>query len=214
MQNIRIKINTKGLEDSILGIKADIPWVIQNTINDILKLAQEAQYDTMRKNFTIRNEAFLKYSVRIKFATRQSLSGTLSIADVGGKGTADIWNTFEGGGRKTPKKSKNLAVPSLNAWPNRSGNKPQRNKPRNLINSFILKRGGTTFIMQRKGKRRKVDGSGREVNTKLMYTLTSGVRIPNKLHFYDTVVPVVNQNFDRTVERLLRVSVKKRGFNV
>lgn len=214
MQNIRIKIDTKQLEDSILGIKADIPWVIQNTINDILKLAQAEQYTTMRKNFTIRNEAFLKYSVRIKFASRQSLTGTLSIADVGGKGTADIWNTFEGGGTKTPKKSKNLAVPSLNAWPNRAGNKPQRNKPRNLINSFILKRGGTTFIMQRKGKRRKVDGSGREVNTKLMYTLTSGVRIPDKLHFYDTVVPVINQNFDTTLDRLLRVSARKRGFDV
>ena len=214
MRNIRIKIDTKELEDSLIGIKADIPWVIQNTINDILKLAQAEQYTTMRKNFTIRNEAFLKYSVRIKFATRQSLTGTLSIADVGGKQTADIWNTFEGGGTKTPKKSKNLAVPSLNAWPNRSGNKPQRNKPRNLINSFILKRGGNTFIMQRKGKSRKVDGSGREVNTKLMYTLTSGVRIPDKLHFYDTVVPVINQNFNTTLDRLLRVSARKRGFDV
>ena len=214
MRNIRIKIDTKELEDSLIGIKADIPWVIQNTINDILKLAQAEQYTTMRKNFTIRNEAFLKYSVRIKFATRQSLTGTLSIADVGGKQTADIWNTFEGGGTKTPKKSKNIAVPSLNAWPNRAGNKPQRNKPRNLVNSFILKRGGTTFIMQRKGKRRKVDGSGREVNTKLMYTLTSGVRIPDKLHFYDTVVPVINQNFNTTLDRLLRVSARKRGFDV
>ena len=214
MRNIRIKIDTKELEDSLIGIKADIPWVIQNTINDILKLAQAEQYTTMRKNFTIRNEAFLKYSVRIKFATRQSLTGTLSIADVGGKQTADIWNTFEGGGTKRPTKSKNLAVPSLNAWPNRAGNKPQRNKPRNLINSFILKRGGTTFIMQRKGKRRKVDGSGRDTNTKLMYTLTSGVRIPDKLHFYDTVIPVINQNFNTTLDRLLRVSARKRGFDV
>jgi len=214
MRNIRIKIDTKELEDSLIGIKADVPWVIQNTINDILKLAQAEQYTTMRKNFTIRNEAFLKYSVRIKFATRQSLTGTLSIADVGGKGTADIWNTFEGGGTKRPTKSKNLAVPSLNAWPNRAGNKPQRNKPRNLINSFILKRGGTTFIMQRKGKRKKLDGSGRDTNTKLMYTLTSGVRIPDKLHFYDTVIPVINQNFNTTLDRLLRVSARKRGFDV
>ena len=211
---MRIKFDTTKLENSIAGMKADLPWVIQNTINDVLKIAQEAQYVTMRKNFTIRNEAFLKYSVRIKFATRSSRTGVLYIADLPGKKTADIWNTFEGGGTKTPKKSKNLAVPSLNAWPNKSRNKPQRNKPRNLINSFILKRGANTFIMQRKGKRKKLDGSGRDTNTKLMYTLTSGVRIPDKLHFYDTVIPVVKANLQPTLNKLLRVSIAKRGFKV
>jgi hypothetical protein len=213
MQNIRIKIDTKQLEDSIAGMKADTPWVIQNTINDILKLAQEEQYNTMRKNFTIRNEAFLKYSVRIGFANRQNLTGKLFIADLAGKRTSDIWNTFEGGGTKTPTRSRNIAVPTNDAWPNRASVKPQRNKPRNLKNSFILRRGGNTFILQRQGRRRKLDGSGREVNVKLMYTLTSGVRIPDRLQFYDTVVPIINNNFDNTLERLLRVSMKKRGFD-
>ena len=191
------------------AFNADMQWVGSTSINDVLVLAQEEQYKTMRNNFTIRNQAFLKFSVRLKFAKRGEYNGQIFIADLGGKQTSNIWNKFEGGANKTPTKSKNIAIPSNDAWPNRGRVKPQRNKPRNLARSFVVKKGGNTFIFARKGRKAKLDGSGRDANIKLMYTLKPGVRIPDRLQFYSTVIPSVEQNIVPVVTRLLQVSIDR-----
>jgi hypothetical protein len=202
------------VKKSLDGVRADMPWVIQNSINNILKGAQQEQYATMRKNFTIRNEAFLKFSVRLQFATRQSGFGRIFIADLGGKKTSNIWNRFEGGAIKTPTKGKNIAIPSNNAWGNRNRPLLQRNRPRNLARSFVIKKGGNTFILARKGRKAKLDGSGNDANIKLMYTLKPNVRIPDKLHFYATLIPYVRNNYTQFVDDSLKFSLKSRGFLV
>ena len=212
MAQVYIKANFKPIMDSLDGLKADMPWVIQNTINNTLKGGQELQLQTMRNNFTIRNETFLKYSVRLQFANRQNQTGRIFIADLGGKKTSDIWNKFEGGGTKTPTRGKNIAIPTEQAWGNRKRILPQRNKPRNLDRSFLIKKGTTTFIATRKGKRARLDGSGRDANVKLMYQLSPSVRIPDKLHFYSTLIPYINTNMPRFADDALQYSMKKRGF--
>ena len=53
MASVYIKANFKPIMDSLDGLKADMPWVIQNTINNTLKGAQELQLQTMKKIFTI-----------------------------------------------------------------------------------------------------------------------------------------------------------------
>ena len=209
MASVQIKVNLDEVKDSINGLKADMPWVLQNTINNLLKGAQQKQFETMRNNFTIRNETFLKYSVRLQFATRQSETGRIYIADIGGKNTSNIWTQFEGGGTKTPTRGKYVAVPTQNAWPNKSKPKPQRNKPRNLDKSFVVKKGTNTFIVARKGRYVK---SNPNANTKVMFVLTPGVRIPDRLHFYSTIIPYINQNFNMTMNDALQYSMKKRGF--
>ena len=203
--NVSIRIRDEELRSSLIGLKADIPWVIQNTINDILKSAQQAQYATMRNNFTIRNEAFLKYSVKLAFASRSSQRGSISMVGLGSQAES-VFATFETGGTKTPQ-GKNIAVPSTNAWPNRGSKRPERNAPRNLQNSFVMKKGGNKFIMVRKGK-------GRKKPPVLMYSLEQSVRIPSRLHFMDTVIPLINREFQPTLEKLLRVSATKRGFKI
>jgi len=207
-----IKANFDPIIKSIDGLKADMPWVIQNTINNTLKGAQQAQYETMRKNFTIRNETFLKYSVRLQFANKQTQMGRIFIGDIGGKQTSNIWNKFEGGGTKTPTRGKNVAVPTEQAWGNKNRPLPQRNKPRNLNRSFVIKKGTSTFIATRKGKRSRLDGSGNDANVKLMFYLTPSVRIPDKLHFYSTIIPYINANAGRFANDALQYSMKKRGF--
>ena len=209
---IKIVADTSAMEKSLRGLAADVPWVIQNAINTTLKGAQAEQFNTMRKNFTIRNEAFMKFSVRLQFANKQTQSGRIYIADLGGKQTADIWRKFEGGGTKTPTKGKNIAVPTQAAWGNRGRPKPQRNKPRNLDRSFVVKRGGNSFIMNRVGSRARLTGSGTDANIRLMYVLTKSVRIPDRLNFYDTILPYVNRNFNSTALDALDYSAKKNGF--
>ena len=210
--NVSVKINTDEVTKGLAGIRSDVPWVIQNTINDLLKNAQQEQFTTMRRNFIIRNESFMKYSVRIGFASRQTLSGKLFIADIGGKNTSNIWERFEGGDRKSPTRSKNISVPSTSAWANKGRKLSPKNKPRALLRSFVIKSGGREFIFNRIGKKSKVDSTGRDANVKMMYTLAPNVRIPDKLNFYSTVIPSIEQNYESTINRLLQVSLSKRGF--
>ena len=209
---VTIKINDTDLQKSLSGLKSDLPWVQSSTINDLLKGAQQEQYGVMRQNFTIRNNAFLKYSVRItQFANKRNMSGTLAIADLGTKNTSQIWELFEGGGTKTPR-NKYIAVPSTQAWGNRSRKRPERTNPRNLKGSFVVDRGGKKQIFARVGKSKKKDVNGRDPNVKLMYTLSNGVKIPDKLHFYATTVPYIEKNYQSTLDRLLAVSMKKNGW--
>ena len=212
MASVQLKVNLDPVKQSLDGLKADMPWVLQNTINNLLKGAQQKQFETMRKNFTIRNETFMKYSVRLQFASRQSEKGRIFIADIGGKQTSNIWTKFEGGGTKTPTKGKYVAVPTKDAWGNRNRPIPQRNKPRNLDRSFVVKKGTSTFIATRKGRKAKLDGSGNDANVKLMFYLTPSVRIPDRLNFYSTIIPYINQNFDNVMQDALQYSIKKRGF--
>jgi hypothetical protein len=209
---IKIVADTSAMEKSLLGLAADMPWVLQNTINTILKGAQQQQFNTMRNNFTIRREGFMKLSVKLQFANKQNQSGRIFIGDIGGKGTSDVWKKFEGGGTKTPTKGKNVAVPTQAAWNNRGRPLPQRNKPRNLDRSFVVKRGGNSFIMNRIGSRSRLTGSGTDANIRLMYILTKSVRIPDRLHFYDTILPYVNRNFNSTALDALQYSARKNGF--
>lgn len=209
---LRIHLDSKNVEKGISGLRADMNWVMQNTINDLLKESQKVQTDYMRSAFTIRNEAFLKFSVRLQFATRSSQTGRIYIADLGGKNTSNIWERFEGGGIKSPTTSKNIAIPSTDAWSNRGRPRPEKNKPRNLTDSFVVKKGSREFIFARKGKKPKIDGSGRDRNIKLMYTLKDNVRIPDRLHFYRNIIPTIEKNYESTINKLLLVSLQKRGF--
>ena len=209
---IKIVADTEPMKRSLAGLRADMPWVLQNTINTLLKGAQQEQFNTMRKNFTIRNEAFMKFSIRLQFANKQTQSGRIFVADLGGKNTSDIWKKFEGGGTKTPTKGKNIAVPTQAAWGNRGRPKPQRNKPRNLDRSFVIKRGGNSFIMNRVGRKSRLTGSGTDANIRLMYILTKSVRIPDRLNFYDTVLPYINKNYSTVALDALEYSARKNGF--
>lgn len=210
---IQIIADTTAAEKSLIGLAADMPWVLSNTINTLLKGSQEKQYQTMRSNFTIRNEAFLKFSVRLQFANKRTPSGRIYMADLGGKKTTDIWNKFEGGGIKTPTRSRNIAVPTDAAWPNKARVRPDRNKPRNLARSFVIKRGGKQFIMNRIGRKSRPTGSGTDANIRLMYVLTKSVRIPDKLNFYSTIVPYINTNYQATALDALQFSARQNGFS-
>ena len=206
---IKFKFDTLAVKGVLDGVKADIDWVSRTAINNVLLEAQQAQYETMLQNFTIRNTAFLRYSVRIQFAKRGQYRGMLYIADMPGKRTSDIWAKFEGGGTKTPQRSKNLAVPTDEAWPNRGRVRPSRTNPRNLDRSFVIKRGKDTYIAQRKGRRARIGADGTDSNIRIMYLLKNGVRIPDRLHFYATVVPIVENKLPAEITRLLDSSIRR-----
>lgn len=206
---VRIKFDTLAVKNVLNGVKADIDWVSRTAINNTLVEAQQMQYEEMLQNFTIRNTAFLKYSVRLQFAKRGQYRGMIYIADMPGKRTSDIWAKFEGGGTKTPARSKNVAVPTEDAWPNRGRARPARNNPRNLNRSFVIKRGRSLLIAQRKGGKSRKQSDGTDSNVKIMYVLKNGVRIPDRLHFYATVLPVIDKKLEPEIMRLLDSSIRR-----
>jgi len=195
LSGMSYEVDIDAVTDMYRFIGKQAPYAISRGINSTLVGAQGVQISKMRNNFTIRNEAFLRNSIRIKFASPKPIGGTIGgsifIADLGGKKTSNIWNPFESGGIKRPTKGKNIAVPTDNAWPNRNRVKPERNKPRNLANSFVVKEGANSFIFSRKGKTRRKNTTGRDPNVKLMYVLTKSTPIPRKLFFYNTVLPYI-----------------------
>lgn len=195
--------------NEVLGVLANIPgsarYKLQQLINNSLVDAQRMQYGKMRNQFTIRNEAFLKNSVRIQFAKREvdadRMEGSIYIANLGGKNTSDIWTGFEAGSIKKSKSGGKVAIPTDNAWPNRNRVKPVRNKPRNLKNSFISREGNKTFVFERKGKKSKKDTTGRDKNVKLMYVLKDSAKLPRRLYFIDTTTTAIIKAFHRNLER-------------
>jgi hypothetical protein len=205
MASVTIEIDTQQVLGVLAGIPGTARYKLQQLINNSLVDAQREQYGKMRTQFTIRNEAFLKNSIRINFAKRDlqadEIQGSIYVANLGGKNTSNIWKGFEAGDIKKSRTGGKVAIPTDNAWPNRGRVKPQRNKPRNLKQSFITREGSKTFVFERKGKRKKKQTSGRDSNVKLMYILKDSAKLPRRLYFYDTVTTAIMKHVRRNIER-------------
>lgn len=198
---VSININTQNVVKALRNQAADMKWVNQNLVNDLLKGARTAQETHMRSAFTIRNQSFLKNSLKItKYASRANPSGTLAMVDIRRNSQENLWSKFESGGTKRSLSGKNVAVPTRLAWPNRGRALPTRNRPRNLTNSFVVKDNGNSVILQR--TRRTV---------KPMYTLVPQVRIPPLLRFEQNTSRYINSNVDSTFNRLLDITLRKNN---
>jgi len=200
-KNQIIKFNTQDFIDVIQGIGANqeagtlrnLPKIAQRAaikgINDTLISVQYNVRDYIRKVLVIRNDAFLKYSTRIQFMNTQNLHGRFYIAPLGNKlDTLNIWLNLEYGGTKTPRKSKYVAVPTREAWANRTSPLPRRNRPVNIANSFVVKEGNERLIYKR--TRKTKNRTGRDTGIKLMYTLKPSVRIKDTLSIGDVAYNV------------------------
>ena len=198
--NLTVKFDTTQIEKALGELKSELPYATSVAINNTLVDVQTANINHMRDVFTIRREAFLKRSVKItRFAKKTDLTGTIEIADVGGKRTADIFTKFERGGTKTATQGRNVAIPSSQVKPSKSGIIPKSRRPANLPRSFKIEEGNTSYIFQRTRK-----------EVRLMYTLKPSVRIPDRMNFVDvgvqTINRVANTNMEKGIERALKSS--------
>lgn len=198
---VEIKVDTRELVRALGSLKSEVPFATARGINDTLLRIQQDEIKDINDRFTVRKPGFVKRSVKItKFAKKQDLVGSIAIADIGGKRTADILGKFEEGGVKTPKGGNHIAVPHENIRGGGSRLVSARNKPSHLKNSFKVNKGTKAFIFQRKGK-------GKNARVQLAYILTPSAKIDGRLRFIDIGVQTFNREFQNAVNTRLEQAI-------
>lgn len=189
---LHVRTDMSEVNKMFVGFEKQIPYVMSTTINNTLLDAQQVEQERMLQTFIVRRPNFIKNSVKmIQFAKKDTLTGVLGIADIGGKPTADILSKFEDGGQKTSKTGGKVAIPTEVVVSNKSGLVTKAKRPRQLKNSFkIHTKGGDDLIMQRKGK-------GKRETIQVAYVLKQSVPIDSRLLFHRTAEQVINANMER-----------------
>lgn len=205
MSNLTVKFDVDSVIKALGRLQDEAPYALSQAINNTMVDVQTAEIAHINDVFTIRRQAFLKRSVKItKFAKKTDLTGTIQIADVGAKKTSDIFSKFETGKNKTATQGRNVAIPTSQVRPSKSGVIPSSRRPSNLPRSFKLTTdGGNSFIVQAKKRKGKDDLT-------FMYTLKPFVRIDARLGFVrtgmDTIMKVGERNLEAAVIKALQSS--------
>lgn len=200
--NISIAFDTKALVANLHGLQQELPSVVNNTINGVLREIQTDEVKHINDVFTVRRPAFVKRSVKItKFSNKQDFKGTIQIADMAGKKTADVLNKFEVGGRKTASGG-NLAIPLREARGGKNAIVPSGKRPANLPRSFKLEAHGKTFIAQHYG-------SKKNPKTRFMYALKKSVPIDHRLGFVRIGEATIARELDKHIQAALTRALAK-----
>jgi len=198
-----IEFDSRDTQRWLGGMARQTPFALSVAINDTLKDAQKVQRAHQRRVFTVRRPRFIEQAVKIKpFATKRTLTGTMSIDPPGGKRTADILTKFESGGIKRVRDGRHLAIP-VEARRTKAGVISRRNRPR----GFKFKRVGRAirgerraFIIPGIGIFQRV-GRRRDSRIRMLYRFKRSVPIGRRLDFIANAERVVQQQFDKNFDR-------------
>ena len=198
-----VEFDSRDTERWLGKMAKQTSFALSVAINDTLKDAQKVQRAHQRRVFTVRRPQFVDRSVKIKrFATKRTLTGTMSIDPPGGQKRADIITKFERGGQKRPRDGRHLAIP-IDAKRTKAGVVSRRNRPK----GFNFKRVGRsirgdrrTFIIPGVGIFQRV-GRRKNSRIRLLYAFKTQVPIDRRLDFIQNAERVVRQMFDRNFDR-------------
>lgn len=182
--SIQCDVDLSAFERAFGEFADQIPYATSLALNAVAVDAQKAIRGHIHDEFIVRRRAWIDNSVKIKpFATKETLSATVSIDPAGGN---DVLSKFEDGGTKASQTGGNIAIPNADVFPDNSKVIPQAKRPRNLKGAFkVIGKSGAAFIFTAVGR-------GRAKIYKLAYSLQPSVRIPKKLGLADTAMKTVN----------------------
>ncbi len=191
------------------SLARQVPFALKVAINETLKDMQKAQRAHQRRVFTVRRPSFVDQSVKIKpFASKQTLTGTMSIDPPGGHKRADILTKFERGGIKRPRR-RHLVLP-VKARRTRAGIVSTRNRPKALK---LRRRGRSvrgerrTFVVRDVGIFQRVN-RGRRSRVRLLFAFLRQVPIDRRLDFVANAERTVARRFDRHFDRAFDRAVR------
>ena len=189
--------------------KEQIPFAASLALNNTIKGAQVFAIQGMRENFIIRRNWVTQEAAKITHFSNKHEDPMYARIQVGDK--ADFMNKFEGGGTKTSRSGRNVAVPIM-ARPSRAGLISVSLRPKNLNLHAVggaIRGDQRTFIMTTGGGRQGIfqrTGPGKR-DYILLYWLTPSVPIPASLHFEARVAEAVGrlwvQEFERAFEQAM-----------
>lgn len=139
-----------------------------------VQAAQTAVVDKLRDSFTLRNRWFEKgnrYGIKIKPAKVSAMEASVYTA-------ADWLEIHEEGGDKRPR-NRFVAVPTENVRRSKKGIIRRNQRPRNLVNSFLITtKTGNTILYQRKG-------TGKKSRLLAMYVMVPSAKIAKMGTFFE-----------------------------
>ena len=182
--SIQCSVDIPAFEAAFGQFADQIPYALSLAVNETAKDVQKAIRGHIHDEFIVRRKSWIDNSIKIKpFATKETLSATVSISPAGGN---DVLSKFEDGGTKVSQTGGNIAVPSEDTFPDNSKVIPTAKRPRNLKGAFkVIGANGKAFIFTTVGR-------GKAKIYRLAYSLQSSVKIPKKLGFEETAVKTVN----------------------
>lgn len=196
--------------------KDQLPYATSVAINRTALKGQEKEREHMEDVFTVRNDRFLRRSVKIKpFSSKRSLAARVMIDSPGGR---DIFEKFEEGGTKRPQ-GRSLTVPREKLR-TRTGRVRARERLRRLDLRLVTPQGRHAPVFSRKGTgiykgRRRTfmirESGGRGLvfrrtgpgapgtfqGTELLWVLTPEGEIQPSLKFAKNIRGVVEDVFDK-----------------
>lgn len=192
---LTISIDMTATQKMLAEAQKQIPYATSRAINQTLKDAQTAIVSNIKTAMTIRNQAFVKFSVKLtKQARKHDLEGILAISDLPNKQSADILSKFDFTStitRKEPQEAHLLAVPTEAVRPTKESIIPRSMYPKNMLDAVkMLSRSGVPILAAPLGR-----GKHRQITT--AYLLVQSVPIPHLFNFYQIGERVITATFQQ-----------------
>lgn len=194
---ISISIDLSEVKEALGEAIKQLPYAVATGINNTLVNAQTGVINTISHEFTVRRSQFVKQSVKIGFAKKDNLVGTLGIVSMpGSRDTSDILSKFEEGGDKSSKSGGKVAIPATYARPNTASVVSAAKRPRALTKAFkIVAASGKQLLMVRVARK------GRFQGVNVAYVLENSVPIRPRLNFYDTALGIIEGQLESNMQK-------------
>lgn len=209
------RIDFSELERAVneLGKPEQLNFAMSLAINNLVFAMQKKIWERLLSStFHIRREAFNKGAIYFPQQNRATTKKLWAVLEI--KSIAENLINLETGDPEDPLK-KYLLVPNPEVFQYKIISAKNKLHPRNLdlkrgkygvggkertymINS---KRTGTPLILQRIGR-------GKGAKSRILYTLVKRIKVPAKLHFFDTAEQVANSEFDSIVQVALERAIR------
>jgi hypothetical protein len=197
-------MDDKAFQESMRSYADQIPYAMSVAINGLAKDVQEANFYSIKHNFHVRREPFLKYSNKIsQFAKKDALMAVIGIVPVG-ENKDSVYTKFQDGGVKTSITGGKIAVPSSDLGIGVNAIIPQRLRPRNLPSATTAKitaHDGRQYIFTTLGR-------GKNRQFRLAYMLLPEVKIAPMLDYYTVAQQAIERNYQQRVEAAMQRAIE------
>lgn len=219
-------------------VRDQLPFVTSLAINRTAERFQERQRRHMRREFEIRNEAFLRFATKRTHKAKKRdgidrMGARVAVTSPPGRDAADIIGKFEEGEDKVARPGGRLAVPSNRIRRTMSGRIRKPDLPVELMRRYKMRQPGRRRVFRGKGIDRAASGvwfgtrgvymvktpqgtggiyqrprGGGQGPSKLLYAFTPRAEIDARLDFIRNARKTVNDDFAQEFHRAFMYAMR------
>ncbi len=198
---IDLDVDISAVTNLTAKVLKKLPYVLNDSITDVAKLAVAAVQDDLRKDFTLRKGNWLTGRFKVLQYSRTSNLTAIIGVDQNVQGSPLLLGFFEEGGEKTASAGPDLAVPLTGeaARPSFSEAIPAAMLYKRLRFQKPTKSRGdlqglqNTYLVEGVGIFQRI-GPG---SSELVYSFKPQVELPHKTHMRELAQRVIRESFPR-----------------